>query len=115
MADNKQYVKLDYDLLHSEARKSLSLPARETYTQIKRARNSRNQRGMIINRTDDYIAFGFSDSDGMSKPTFRKAVSELIEKGFIDLVDPGGLPNRKAAYAISDNWRHFDGEGKVWD
>ena len=109
MAKAKQYVQLDYLFLHSRARRLLSLAAREVYTQIRGRRNIKNSRGKVLNRSDDRIRFGFSDANGMSKPTFQRAVMELEEAGFIDTVEPGGFPNKKAAYAISNRWM-ADGE-----
>ena len=103
----RQYVKLDYALIHSEARKSLSLAARELYVQIRAARNTKNKRGKILNRSDNAIKFGFKDVEGMSKPTFYKAIGELVDRGFIGVMDPGQIPNRKAVYALIDDWKRY--------
>lgn len=103
----KQYVKLDYAFLHSEVRRSLSLAAREVYTQLKASRNLRDSKGNVRNVSDEFIRFGFGDSNGMSKPTFQKAIKELEAKKFILKVEEGGLKHQKAAYAIHDGW-------KVW-
>lgn len=105
---DKQYVKHTYGFLYSPAWKNLSLAAREIYTQIKASRNLKNSRGKTFNRSDDHIKFGFSDSNGMSKPTFRKGLQELIDKGFIGVVTPGEFPGKKAVYAIIDDWRKRD-------
>lgn len=115
LPQKKQYVMLDYEFLHSPARKSLSLAAREVYTQIRAARNLRNSRGKVVNRSDDYIRFGFSDSNGMSKPTFHRAVHELLDKKFIGLMEVGGFHHKKAAYAIIDDWKRVDLEDQYWD
>jgi hypothetical protein len=105
----RQYVKLDYAILHSPQWKALSPVARDVYVQIKASRNLKNSRGKTVNWKDDYIKFGFSDIGGMmSKPTYHRAIKELIDNGFIGLMAPGGLPNRKAAYAIIDDWKGQD-------
>jgi hypothetical protein len=36
---------------------------------------------------------------------FDKARRELVEAGFIRIVDPGGLLKRPALYALSEGWR----------
>lgn len=105
---SKQFVPLGYEFLYSYSRKALSLPAREIYTQIRAARNIKNSRGKIINRDDSEIEFGFSDSNGMSKPTYRKAISELVERGFIGIVVKGSFPRKKAVYAIIDDWKEWE-------
>jgi hypothetical protein len=109
----RQYVKLDYAMLHSQQWKALSPVARDVYVQIKAARNLKNSRGRILNRTDDYIKFGFKDSGGMSKPTYHRAIKELVDNGFIGVMDPGGIPNRKAAYAIIDDWQGQGSNGQM--
>lgn len=103
----KQYVKLDYEFLHSPQRMGLSLAAREVYLQLKAARNVK-KRGKTINTTDDYIRFGFKDSNGMSKPTFQRAVRELVDRGFVRVMTQGEIPNRKSAYALVEDWKVLD-------
>ena len=112
----KQYVKLDYGFLDSKAWRSLSLAAQALYIQIKAARNRSNGKGVVINRSDNHIRFGFADSTGMSRPTYYRAIRELTDKGFIGVMEPGRLPNRKAAYAIIDEWAAKDCEWQTsWD
>lgn len=101
----KQYVKLDYELLHSVAWKGLSLAARAVYTQMKASRNLRDSRGKVRNRSDNAIEFGFGDSNGMSRPTFKRAVEELVERKFLFVVKGGGFPSRKGVYALTDWWK----------
>lgn len=80
------------------------MAARSLYTQIKASRSLKDARGKIFNQSNDYIRFGFSDSNGMSKPTFQKGLRELIDKGFIGVMDKGTFPGRKGAYALIDDW-----------
>lgn len=105
MGRKKQYVKLEYDLLYSHSWQNLSLAARDAYVQVKAARNLKNSRGKIINRTDDFIRFGFADSSGMSKPTYYKAIMDLEAAGMILTVEKGQFPGKKSAYALIDEWR----------
>ena len=41
----------------------------------------------------------------MSKPTFLKAKQELIDKGFIDVVQNNKNLRRANIYAFSDRWK----------
>ena len=110
-SSRKQYVKLDYAFLYSPERKALSLAAREVYTQLKAARNLKNGKGVTVNRSDEFIRFGFSDSNGISKPTFFRAIHELLDRGFIGVMEEGEMPNKKTAYALIDDWKQ-KGKGK---
>jgi len=50
---------------------------------------------------------------GISQKRFTRAIDDLLEKGFISIVHPGGTCEKdKAAYAIEENWR-FWVKGKV--
>lgn len=109
---DKQYVKHTYGFLYSPAWTSLSLAAREVYTQILASRYLKDSRGKMFNRSNDHIKFGFSDSNGMSRPTYRKGLQELIDKGFIGVMDLGEFPGKKSAYAIIDDWK---GRKPYWD
>lgn len=78
------------------------------YIQLKASRNRRTSRGKIINKTDNFIRFGFSDSNGMSRPTFKRATLELEEVGLIWLMEPGRFPGKKSAYALLEDWREIE-------
>ena len=114
---DKQYVELRYGLIYSPAWKGLSLAAREIYTQIKASRNLVNSQGKTFNRSDDHIKFGFADSNGMSRPTYKKGLQELIDKGFIRVVVQGEYPGKKSAYALIHDWKSQAEWRKstVWD
>lgn len=59
--------------------------------------------------------FTFSVSEGqrvlhISRPTFTRAMKELIDKGFIEVHDPGGIENgkgRAAQYMLSGEWKNW--------
>lgn len=39
-----------------------------------------------------------------SKNSITKSIANLVEKGFLDIVEPGGLYNRPTKYKLSDRW-----------
>lgn len=46
----------------------------------------------------------------MNSRTFKSKKQELVDKGFIKEVDPGGLLNRPTVYALSNNWERISRE-----
>jgi len=47
----------------------------------------------------------FKNKYGISQPRMTRAIDELLAKGFISIVYPGGTYRQdKAVYALSDNW-----------
>lgn len=107
--DAKQFVKLNYELIHSSLwRNGTTVYERDIYTQIRASRNRKNPDGSVKNVSDTHIEFGFSDSFGMSKNSFVKAIEGLRAKGIIRLIKPGKFPNRKAVYALSEKWKRYN-------
>lgn len=60
--------------------------------------------------------FNFTASEaerllGISRPTCTKALNDLKDKGFIDVIDPGGIiygKGRPAIYTWSSRWRSWE-------
>ena len=47
----------------------------------------------------------FKNGYGISQPRMTRAIDQLLEKGFISIVYPGGTFRQdKAVYALSNNW-----------
>ena len=47
----------------------------------------------------------FKNRYGISQPRMTRAIDQLLEKGFLSIVYPGGAFRQdKAVYALSDNW-----------
>lgn len=67
------------------------------------------------NKVDGRPVFSFTASEGqrmfeISRPTFTRAMKELVEKGFIEIHDPGGIQNgkgRAAQYMWSGGWKSW--------
>lgn len=105
----QQHYRIEYYLHDSITwRYEISRLAREMYCQIKARRNRIDKDGNLINISDKEIEFGYSDSFGVSKPSFVKGIEELRAKGLIKLVKPGKLPKVKAVYALSNKWKVYE-------
>ena len=47
----------------------------------------------------------FKNSYGVTQPRMTRAIDQLLEKGFISIVYPGGTFRQdKAVYSLSNNW-----------
>ncbi len=104
-----QHYRIEYYLHDSITwRYEISRLARELYCQLKARRNRIDKDGNLINISDKEIEFGYSDSFGVSKPSFVKGIEELRMKGLIKLVKPGKLPKIKAVYALSNKWKVYE-------
>jgi hypothetical protein len=45
---------------------------------------------------------------GITKSRFSRAIDDLLAKGFITVIHPGGgYKQDKAVYGLSENWRHW--------
>ncbi len=72
-------------------------------------RGKRDLERMISNNGE--IVFTYAEAKTkyrISKNRFRRAVDELLEKGFIDIAETGmGVHKVTTLYAISERWRKF--------
>lgn len=64
------------------------------------------------------VQFDFTYSEalkiGFAKNTFSRAMSSLVDHGFVDLVEPGGLRgvgHSNSKYRLSDRWATWGGIG----
>lgn len=74
----------------------------------------------ILNRSEwdiannGQIVFTYPEavSKGFTRPSFKRALKQLVEFGFIDIAyHGGGMAKDKSLYAISDRWKLY-GEKK---
>ncbi len=117
MAKKRKFVKLDYELLEAENWDELSNSAKITYIAIRKARYLRDRHGKVYNHSGQHIKFGFSDLKvkKISKSTYKRAVKELIQQGFIGVQKSGNFKTKsKPVYALIDDWKHGNAEG-CWD
>jgi len=62
----------------------------------------------ISNNGEIEFTYREAESYGITRPRFKRALAELVQKGLLDIVRPG-LPNQKlkTLYAISGRWRKW--------
>jgi hypothetical protein len=97
---HEQYVRILFKEIDSMAFKTLTSNAVWLYVQIQRSwRGSYAQLELPFSRVSWKLTYS----------VFDKARGELIEAGFIKIVNPGGLQyggeKNSAVYALSDEWK----------
>lgn len=101
------------DLLVFSAWRSLSKTATDMAIIIK----AKHSKAAAYNeKKDGRPIFNFTASEaervlGISRPTCTRAFNELKEKGFIEVIDPGGIlfgKGRPAIYTWSGRWRSWE-------
>lgn len=102
-----------YDLVAIPAWRSLTKTATDMAIIIK----AKHSKAAAYNeKRDGKPIFNFTVSEaervlGISRPTCTRALDELKEKGFIEVIDPGGILNGKGRPAIftwSSRWRSWE-------
>jgi len=97
--DFQRYVKLDDDMTNSAAWDSLSFGAIWVYIELRKKYDHLN------GGNDRLILSSKEVRHRIEHKRFAKRKRELIDRGFIDCVDPGGLPQRPAIYRLSNRWK----------
>jgi hypothetical protein len=98
---NRSFVSIDREMMNSVAWQSLSFSAVTAYINI-----YYNLKGESKKRE---IKCPHSNlKNPMAKSTWRRAVIDLIEKGFIDLIEGSSGQHRQPnVYGLSERWRKF--------
>lgn len=93
----KGFIQLYWDFYDSIEWKSLHWYSKLAYLRIKRKYNPNN---------GDNVSVSYREmTDEMTQKTFGKAIKELIEVGFIEVVQKGGLFRRRNFYMLSYRWK----------
>ena len=90
---------IEHNILNSEAWKGLKAHTKWLYFEFK-----------IRWYTDNtyHIIFTYKEAvKVMSINTFIKCRNKLIERGFIDVINRGGLEKQPAIYGLSDRWKKY--------
>ena len=86
-------------MIDSEAWQGLSCHASRVLIQIARKHNGYN---------NGELEYTYSEAEQiMHRNTFAQAITELVERGFIDIVRSGGLNKKKNLYKLSHRWKYF--------
>lgn len=114
MAKGK-HVWFEFEMLRSKAFVSLKTASAHiilTEFYCRRQFERKSPRSRIFNFiNNDEIVFTYEDAYkryGMSSNTFRRAIDELRNKGFIDIASSGqGIRKITTFYSIVDRWRLY--------
>lgn len=92
------YVKLDNSMTESAAWTSLSDKAIWVYIELRKSFDYKKGGNSHLILPYSKVAWR------MSFGTYSKKIQELIDYGFIKIVEHGGLPKRPTVYALSNGW-----------
>ena len=103
---------IERERLESEAYLSLNGFAPQLLTLILLKRQFENhgrkgkQKRICVNCDKLNVTYSeFYNKYGVTQPRMTRAIDQLLEKGFLSIVYPGGTYRQdKAVYALSDNW-----------
>ncbi|MDA2916383.1 hypothetical protein MYX64_06025 [Nitrospinae bacterium AH_259_B05_G02_I21] len=99
--DNKVAI-IRRPMWQSKAWRSVSSKAHDVYIHALMEYNPTKFDGEIFclpNSQLTYIA---------TKNTITRAIGELVERGFLDIVEYGGLFNRPSKYTLSERWETWE-------
>ena len=77
-----------------------------------KVKEGRKKETIILNNGELEYCYSEAEKKGMTRPRFMRALDQLIERGFIDVVHSGsgGKKGDKSLYAISERWRYWETE-----
>ncbi|MBA7642833.1 hypothetical protein ES703_50542 [subsurface metagenome] len=93
------YSVIEHNLANSEAFKDLNIHTKWLYMEFKFRFHGDNRKHITLTYKE---AIKF-----MSINTFIKSRNKLIERGFIDVIERGGLEKQPAIYGLSDRWKGY--------
>lgn len=99
MTKTAKYLRITNNMMESKAWNQLSCYAMVIYLHIKSKYNHNNA---------DNISLTYSEAGKlMNKRTFTKAIDELINHGFIELLEQNWTARRPNIYGLSSMWQHY--------
>jgi hypothetical protein len=106
---------LEGELVTSRAWLSLRTSATQVYclflTRLKKEQHGKGKQKRWITTNARELIFPYRKADekfGISQPRFTRAIDELIENGFLDIVKAGiGVANEATVYGLSERWRKY--------
>jgi hypothetical protein len=102
--DNGKFLKITYDMFQSEAWDELSLMEQGLYIKFKQKytkyKDCSDNRNNISMPKSEYEKF-------MNMRTFWKCVDNLIEHGFIKVVQDRWTTRESTVYGFSDQWKFY--------
>jgi len=90
---------IEHNILNSEAWKGIKIYTKWLYFEFKIRWHTDNTYHIIFTQEEikKIMAIG----------TFYKSRDQLIERGFIDVIERGGLEKQPAIYGLSNRWKKY--------
>ena len=86
-------------MLQSKAWENLSNPARVAYVHMK---------GKLCNAHQTEVTLSYREMEKfMHQNTFTRAIKQLVENGFIEIEQKGGLYRKRNYYTLIEGWRQI--------
>ena len=93
------FAGIDEKVMESEAWKGLKANTKWLYFEFRYRFYGDNRK---------HIIFTYLEARKiMSEEAFKKSRNKLIERGFIDVIQRGGLEKQPTIYGLSDRWKKF--------
>ena len=91
-----KYIVLTKSMLTSDKWLSLKYSTRDVYIKMKL--------WSIGNSTYDY-SYKLAEKEGITSATYKRAIQELIDKGFIEIIRISRTPGIGTRYKFSNKWK----------
>lgn len=94
-----EFTYIEKNIINSEAWKGLKAHTKWLYFEY---------RSRWYGNNTHHIIFTYKEAKNiMAIDTFIKCRNKLIERGFIDVINRGGLEKESAIYGLSDRWKKY--------
>jgi hypothetical protein len=96
---SRPFVMVFRDMLSSEAWEELTNASRVAYIHLK---------SKCVSKEQNEVTLSFKEMERFMDPkTYARALTQLIECGFITRAQRGGLFRKRNFFAFTDEWRNF--------
>lgn len=102
-----KFTKICDDMMKSDAWQDLSIRSRGLYLELKRRFVAKSRDNEIITNQDELYIYTKDFHKKYSYNTLMKDVDDLIDHGFIRVVQHGRLARLPNIYGFSDKWKKY--------
>lgn len=108
-------IVVDRVMLLSEVFRGLSSTAKNVLfdflmmRKMVKQKSTRGSKTVCVNNGELQYCYDTALKKGIPKQTFKRAIDQLIERGFIDIAHhgSGGRKGDKSLYSVVENWRKW--------
>lgn len=103
------FTKICDDMIDSPAWQALNRSQRYLYIELKKKYKAKYSDGMLVHDNADNISMPAAEAKKLYSNlcTFRADIDQLIECGFINLVESGWTTRTVNIYGFSDRWKKY--------